>query len=560
MLLGLALWAGSALLSATAGRFGVAQRNLRRLAIGAPMSAALGGLLSLVSSILATTGSLAGFGLVLASGSGELRLAGILIAGAGAVLAYVRTPSRDVKSRRDVVGAVAFGGLAAAAIAVEVASGHAAATQPTTVAIGSLAVHLAAVGIWTFAIVAGLLAGRRMGEALSAFTPWAVAAAALTALTGTINAILSVGDPSQLLGTGYGITLMAKTAAFAAMAALGATHWLLGRRLRSGPEGSRPLRVPARGEAIAAVLAVALATLLVGFPNPPRAASAVQHFVTIDPVLSQLAGRQAASVAEASGPFVVGLTILPPRPGPVEMRVQVLGVQAGDGLRSAKVLASSPAGIVSQSRLAPCGLGCFVGTGSLAGEGTWTFGVRIGSNRGAIAVDLRLSLPTADGMSVFRRALAAMATLRSARLLETLGSTVGGPRIRSAYAFQAPNAMRLVVGDSTRVIIGSTEWVQASRDVPWTKSEWPGTAFTWPSAYFTALWGEPVAVRVIGEEAVDGHPSTIIAFLRPDLPVWFRLWVGDDGLVRRQQMRAEAHLMDHTLTDLNAPIVITPPG
>jgi hypothetical protein len=29
--------------------------------------------------------------------------------------------------------------------------------------------------------------------------------------------------------------------------------------------------------------------------------------------------------------------------------------------------------------------------------------------------------------------------------------------------------------------------------------------------------------------------------------------------VRRQQMRAEAHLMDHTLTDLNAPIEITAP-
>jgi copper transport protein len=559
MLLGLALWAGSALLSATAGRFGVAQGNLRRLAIGAPISAALGGLLSLVSSALTTTGSLAGFGLVLGSGSGGLRLAGILIAGAGAVLAYLRTPGPHVKSRRNVVGAIAFGGLAAAAIAVEVASGHAAGTQPTAVAIGSLAVHLAAVGIWTFAILAGLLAGRKISEALSAFTPWALGAAAVTALTGAVNAILSVGELGQLLDTGYGITLIAKTVAFAAMAALGATHWLLRRRLRSGRVGGRPLRVPARGEAIAAVLAVALATLLVGFPNPPRAASAAQHFVTIDPVLGQLAGRQAASVAEASGPFVVGLTILPPRPGPVEMRVQVLGVQAGDGLRNANVLATSPAGVASQLRLAPCGLGCFAGTGSLTGDGTWTFGVRIGSNRGAIALDLRLPLPTADGLSVFRRAVTAMASLRSARLLETLGSTVGGPRIRSAYAFQAPNAMHLVVGNSTRVIIGSTEWVQSGRDAPWTKSEWPGTAFTWPSGYFTAFWGEPVAVRVIGEGAVDGHPSTIIAFLRPDLPAWFRLWVGDDGLVRRQQMRAEAHLMDHMLTDLNAPIEITPP-
>jgi len=405
-----------------------------------------------------------------------------------------------------------------------------------------------------------LLAGRRMGESLAAFTPWAVAAAAAIALTGALNAWLSLASPAQLIDSGYGVTLVAKTAAFAAMAGLGATHWLRRRAAARKQPESAALRAPARGELVAAVLALALASLLAGFPNPPRAQGSAPAFATIDPVLARLAGRPAASVAEASGPFVVGLTILPPRPGRVEMRVQVLGLEAGDAPRDAKMVAVSPRGVASTTNLAACGLGCFAGTGSLAETGRWALGVRIATNRGAITVDMGLPLPTADGTSVLRTAQAAMGRLRSTRLHETLGSEVGGPRITSDYAFTAPDAMRVEVGETSRIIIGSSEWQRSSAQAAWEQTTWPGTPFAWPSAYFSALWGQPVAVRVVGQEVVDGHPSTIVAFLRADIPAWFRLWVGDDGLVRRQEMRAEAHLMDHTLTDLNAPVTITPPG
>lgn len=44
----------------------------------------------------------------------------------------------------------------------------------------------------------------------------------------------------------------------------------------------------------------------------------------------------------------------------------------------------------------------------------------------------------------------------------------------------------------------------------------------------------------------------MIAFARPELPAWIRLWVGvDDGLVHREQMRADGHLMDRTYSEFD---------
>ena len=69
-----------------------------------------------------------------------------------------------------------------------------------------------------------------------------------------------------------------------------------------------------------------------------------------------------------------------------------------------------------------------------------------------------------------------------------------------------------------------------------------------------------MAVRLLGQETVDGVPCEVIGFLRPDIPAWFRVWVGvSDGLVRREVMRAEGHLMNHTYVDLNGPISVQQP-
>jgi copper transport protein len=575
-LLGMGLWFGGALLNGVAERAGVAERPLRVLAIAAPAAVAVGGAASLGSSALVATGSLSALGGVVASTSGQLRLvsAALGVAGVGVAAVSAAATARGHGRGRIVHRAarpVALV-LAGAALLAEAGSGHAAGTPSVPVAVGSFAVHLASIGAWLFAIAASLLAGRRLVGALAAFTPFALAAAGVTAASGALNGYLSLDEPAQLVDTAYGLVLVAKTIVFAAMVTLGATHWLRRRATPSAVTSAAPaaparsavlrgVRLPVRGEALSAVIAIALATVLVGFPNPPRETEAAGNQVGPDSVLATLATRPAASVAVASGPWVVGVTVLPPEPGPLEVRVQVLGVEPGDGLRDARLRASSEGAAPVEANLGACGLGCFAGPATLAHAGSWTLAVSIGSNRGEIAVSTALPLPAPDGAAELARARSAMDALSAAHLHETLAGSVGGTTVTAEYDFTAPDAMQISVGSSVRIVIGTREWSREGPDAEWSTSPWPGLAFSWPTGYLDAFWGAPVAPRVIGQETVDGHPSTIVTFFRPDLPAWFRLWIGvDDGLVRREEMLAESHIMEDSYSELDGPIRVTPPS
>jgi hypothetical protein len=63
----------------------------------------------------------------------------------------------------------------------------------------------------------------------------------------------------------------------------------------------------------------------------------------------------------------------------------------------------------------------------------------------------------------------------------------------------------------------------------------------------------------VGTEVVNGVASNIVAFVRPDLSAWFRIWIGSDGLVRREEMLAEGHLMVHTYSAFDAAPLIGAP-
>ena len=70
-------------------------------------------------------------------------------------------------------------------------------------AVATTTAHLAAVGVWLFAIAAGIVAGRSAVRTLGALSPYAVAAAALVGLTGVLDAALQLSSPAQLAGTGW---------------------------------------------------------------------------------------------------------------------------------------------------------------------------------------------------------------------------------------------------------------------------------------------------------------------------------------------------------------------
>ena len=543
-LVALGAWLAASLLRRVSDRAGLDPVKVRRLTRAAPAIAFGGTLASLVSTTFVATGSLTAFGGVLSSPSGEARLVVLATSAVGVFVA----------ARWVVVGGL----LAAAAIVADAAAGHAASSVLPLVAIGSFSIHLAAVGVWTYAIFASLLASRDLRRALGTFTPFAVAAGVVVAATGIVNAVVELADPADLVETGYGLVLVAKSAAFVTMAGFGLIHYLW-RRRPAIPEAR--LRLPLRSEAAAATLALVLATLLVGFPNPPREAEATASSLTAtDPVLAELAGRDALSIADASGPFIVGLTILPPEPGQAEVRVDVVGVDPGDGLRNARLTASAGSERSVTNLGQSCGLGCFAGHVTFGTAATWQLKVEVDSNRGPIAISATVPLPSPDGAAALARALAAEEALRATLMTEHLSGSVGGPAYITSYRFQAPDKAELTLKDSTTILVGQQQFRRTGSG-PWDKSSFPPPGFSWPKGYYREFWGDMAAPRILETASVDGVNAQVIAFVRPDVPAWFRIWVrSSDGVVLRQEMRAEGHIMDQTYAAMNEPLTITPPA
>jgi putative copper export protein len=543
---GLVLWIGFALLRGVAVRAGTPEARLMMLGRAAPLLAAAGTALATVWSASLAGGSLAAIiDVIWTTRSGGLRALVAVAAGIAATIG----PRRSTLHRA----------LAAAAVVAEAASGHASSAAVPALAVVSFAVHLGAVAVWLFAIVAAMLSPERLLAVLATFSPFALAAAAVVGLSGASSAALELGRVSDLWSTAYGRTVLAKVAVFVIMAVLGLAHRRL--RRRRDADSSRVAR-PLRLELGAGVLALALATLLVAFPNPPRELESAEPLARIDPVLTRLESREAVSLAAASGPFVVGLTVVPPRPGPVELRLQVLGLEAGDAPRAVQVHGRSDTGGVFEAHLVPCDavFGCFVGRANVETAGVWRLAASIVSNRGRIMTETTLALPAADGGLELTRAIEAMERLRAARLREDLRAEPGQPPVIFDYRFRAPDAFEMKRDGRVRIVVGERSYSRPGAAEAWTSRPWPGPPFTWPKSYYRDFWREAVAVRLVGVEAVDGVVSNVVAFVRPQLPAWFRLWVGQrDGLVRRQEMLAEGHLMDHRYVGFDEPLDLRPP-
>lgn len=289
---------------------------------------------------------------------------------------------------------------------------------------------------------------------------------------------------------------------------------------------------PLRLEAGAAAIGLVVATVLVGFPNPPREVAAAERREEPEGALDRLAGREALSVAEAWGPFVVGLSLLPPAPGPVEVRLKVLGVEAGDALRDARVVGRLDAtGPGFETALRPCGTGCFAGETTIPAEGRWRIEATVSSNRGRIKVATEVPLPAPPAEGEFARAIDAMQALTSVQMEERLQASTDGPVVVSQYRYRAPDAFAFAfeVNDSSRITIGDRNYRREAENGSWKASD-AGVPFRWPGSSFRQSRGRGVAVRILGTEEVDGVPSRVVAFVRPDLPAWFRISVGvEDG-------------------------------
>jgi copper transport protein len=536
---GLVLWAGLVLVRRRAEGTGLRpDRAIRMIGLGS--SAAVLG--SLVAAVDRAIGSAAGAGAFTDGTNAQLQTA-VLVAVLAAWISSRLGPSRAFAAR--------LGGAAlAVAIAAEAASGHRAAGALPGVASAVIAVHLVAVGIWLAAIACSLVSSRR-ATTLRAMSRPAVGAAAAVLASGVAAALVEIRSPSELTGTRYGLFVVAKSAAFLAVAGVGAYHWARRRRRATNRQLRRPLAV----EGLLAAATIVLGTLLAAAPPPARA--------TVAQATSPAGVRSdsdAASVAAATGPYVVALTISPPRPGPVGLAVRILGAAPGAMVRQVEVegraeAANQPA---FRTALRPGPDDTFTGRTRLAKRGTWAIAVDAVVGNAPVHVALELPVPTASGTGLLARAIATEGRLRSALLHEVVRDRTDGPGVVADYTFRAPDAIEFTVEGSTEVDIGRRTYRRERADGPWS-AEGTDAPVAWPDPYFRQFWAHATGVRVLGTEVVDGVASHVVAFERPDLPAWFRIWVGGDGLVRREEMLAEHHLMVHTYSAFDDAPAITAP-
>lgn len=503
--------------------------------------------------------------LAVALAAGAVVVAGEGVLAAGDVIAidsFLRTGPGVVRLARLGLVAVA---LAAAAlrlrwlIAVALAgglvalsaAGHAAAAEPTWWGVGVNSAHLIAAGLWAGAI-GGFVTLRPPGgwrgdetrELLRRFTPVAITAFVATVAFGTLRGAQELTGLGDLVRSDYGQVLTLKVLSVAAMVPL---SWRAWRRREA-----RPL-----AESVLAVGVVALAAVLAAFPLPPRRAA--------DTALPPVAEDEALpregdiTLGDDTGDVLVGLTLRPGEAGRNEVLVHLLptgGPQEAEHLDAWLTVGGEEAG------LEICGATCRQAAVRVRGGEDVAVTVA-GVDDEPATFTLPDELPPPDGRDLLGRVDEHMNTLDTYRYEEVLGPAE--PPIRSEWAIQAPDRLHGVVydrdtGEIARetVRIADRTWNRRPPDEDWSVSDSPALAVP------AHIWDYPdrVAVGIVATEVVDGEQMDVLSFFIDHTigPIWYRLWVNDDDLVHRAEMRARGHFMDHDYGDFDAPFAIEPPG
>lgn len=149
-----------------------------------------------------------------------------------------------------------------------------------------------------------------------------------------------------------------------------------------------------------------------------------------------------------------------------------------------------------------------------------------------------------------------MRALTAYRVEEELGPL--DPPLQARYAFQAPDRMRFELDTGQRTIrIAQHAFTRRPGEEEWRIRT--GSALDVPDHIWD--YPDPVAVREVGVADIDGVATRVVAFfLRAnDHPVWYRLWMDEDRLVRRAEMRASGHFMDHRYLAFDEPVDIHRP-
>jgi putative copper export protein len=451
-------------------------------------------------------------------------------------------PDRPRYPRAQLSPTLLTGIVAAVAVA-----GHGADVEPAWQGIAVNAAHLAAAAIWAGGIMAlGLLRITGQWQAVRSqllprfgrVAPWAFGA---SVVLGAVQAFQLLGGPGQVLSTSYGLTLVAKSVAIAAMVALSLLAW-------------RRIRVSVRLEAVIALVVIAAAAALAAYPVVPKEAGEAAK-----ETLAAGAGTEQSSLptsgdltmAGGAGETMVGLTVRPARPG----RNTIYAYLAFPAT------AASRARLQMAGRwrdLTACGTSCR--TVSVDLRGGEQLAVAVAGKGGGTAVFHLPALPAKNAAALVSTASQRMRQLRSYRVDELFNG------LHSAYIYARPHSiwLRTWYGDGPQdtLWLGSKVYRRTQAVGPWRLES---TGVSAPVPYFAWVPFQPlIDSRIVGTSTVSGIPVTVVSGFGGHGPspsaVWFTLDLDrKTGMVLRSQMWATTHFMADRYYAFNQPPRIPSP-
>ena len=410
-----------------------------------------------------------------------------------------------------------------ALLAAPTLSGHALdPNQPAVVTPLADLLHAGAAAFWlggllSLAFVLPHATEQVRDAAVRRFSTAALVAVLVLTATGAARAVTELRGIDQLWTTSYGRLLLVKSAAFAALVALG---WVNRTFLLRAV--SRLRRTVLLEAALVAGVAVAVA------------------------VLTQL--RPGVDVARALAPVAASQpATLPPRDAVVDAReLGTLAVAVARTRGSATVTllgqdgngASGRSVAVDGVAATPCGSGCYRAAAPAGGS----LRVRV-DGLGDVTFALPAGAP--DGSALLARVTRAYRSARTIVFDEQLASSPANAEL-TRFTLVAPDRLAYTThGGPAAVVIGARRW---DRDTP--SARWVESAQT-PLDVTQPYW--------LGVTNAHLVAPGVLTFLDRSIPAWFRLTVAG-GRPSRLRMTAAAHFMLDRYVGFDVPATVSPPS
>ena len=409
--------------------------------------------------------------------------------------------------------------------AVPTLAGHALdADQPLVLAPVADLAHLSAAALWfggllSLAFVLPSAAEEARGRAVRRFSALALGAVLLVGAAGVARAATELGEVDDLWLTSYGRAIVAKTAIFAPLLALG---WL--NRVALVDAFARLRRSTLVELALLTGIVVAVGVLTDLPPGRSADATAAAAEAPAAAVPPPAPPPDAFVDARQAGTLAVGLAVTRGR-----TTVTVLGPDAR-GVRGLDVR-------VDGRPATPCGAGCYRAAAARPAE------IRVGTRRLVFHVPAR----PRDATALLRRAKRAFESARTVEFEERLASSPRTVQV-SHFRLAAPNRLAYAIrGGLEAIVIGNRRWDRRG-DGEWQAS--PQTPLRVPRTYWSRAARN---ARLVA-------PDTL-TFFDPRLPAWFRLRI-EPRTARPRELRmvAPAHFMTDRYSAFDRPLEISPPS